>query len=409
MSKIKGCRSCGSKKLEDLFSLGNQHYTGIFPKNKNQKVSKGELRLLMCKNCNLVQLSENFNLKKMYGNNYGYRTGLNLSMVNHIEKKIKFLKKKVKIKNGDIILDIGSNDGTLLKFFNHNKNELIGVDPTILKFKKYYPKKIKKVANFFSKRNLNKILKNRKIKLITSVAMFYDLPNPISFAKDIYNLLDDDGIWHLEQSYSGHMLKNLSYDTICHEHLEYYSLKSIKYIFDKCNLKIIDIKFNKINGGSFAITVAKKKSPMKTNEIQIKKILGDEKKNKINTVGKYKNFFKKIYDEKIKLIKLLSNLKHTKKIVIGYGASTKGNVILQFCNLKKDLIKYICDVNKDKKNCYTPGTKIKIISETFAKKLEPDYYFVLPWHFKKFIIDKEKKLIKSGTRFIFPLPKLRIY
>ena len=257
MSKIKGCRSCGSKKLEDLFSLGNQYYTGIFPKNKNQKIPKGELKLFMCKRCNLVQLSENFNLKKMYGDNYGYRTGLNLSMVNHIQKN-KTSKKKVKIKDGDIILDIGSNDGTLLKCFNHKKNELIGVDPTILKFKKYYPKEIKKVVNFFSKQNLNKILKNRKIKLITSIAMFYDLPNPISFAKDIYSLLDDEGIWHLEQSYSGHMLKNLSYDTICHEHLEYYSLKSIKYIFDKCNLKIIDIKFNKINGGSFAITVAKK-------------------------------------------------------------------------------------------------------------------------------------------------------
>ena len=409
MSKIKCCRSCESKNLANLFTLGNQNYTGIFPKYKNQKIPKGELRLFLCKKCTLVQLSENFNLKKMYGNNYGYRTGLNSSMVNHIEKKIKYLKKKVKINEGDIIMDIGSNDGTLLKCFNHNKNELIAVDPTISKFKKYYPKEIKKIANFFSKQNLNKTLKKRKVKLITSIAMFYDLPNPISFVKDIYNLLDDEGIWHLEQSYSGHMLKNLSYDTICHEHLEYYSLKSIKYIFDRCNLKIIDIKFNKINGGSFAISVAKKESSMKTNKILIKKILNDEKKNKINTTTKYKNFFKKIYNEKIKLINLLSNLNHNKKIIIGYGASTKGNVILQFCNFKNNLIKYICDVNKDKKNCYTPGTKIKIISESFAKKLNPDYYFVLPWHFKKFIIDKEKFLLKNGTKFIFPLPKLRIY
>lgn len=330
-------------------------------------------------------------------------------MVNHIKNKIEYIRKKIKIENGDVILDIGSNDGTLLKFFNYNKYELIGIDPTISKFKKYYPKEIKTVAKFFSKKNLNKTLKKKKVKLVTSIAMFYDLPNPISFAKDIYDLLDDDGIWHLEQSYSGHMLKNLSYDTICHEHLEYYSLKSIKYIFDICNLKIIDIQFNKINGGSFAISVAKKNSSLKVNKLAIQKILNDEIKNKINSSTTYKNFFKKIHKEKIKLVNLLSNLNKKNKVVFGYGASTKGNVILQYCNFKKNQIKFICDVNKDKQNCYTPGSKIKIISENFAKKIKPDYYIVLPWHFKKFILEKEKSLIKRGTRFIFPLPTLQIY
>ena len=409
MSKIKYCRSCSSKKLDNLFSLGNHNYTGIFPKKNNLKIPRGELKLIKCKVCSLVQLSENFNLKKIYGNNYGYRTGLNSSMVNHIKNKIEYIRKKIKIENGDVILDIGSNDGTLLKFFNYNKYELIGIDPTISKFKKYYPKEIKTVAKFFSKKNLNKTLKKKKVKLVTSIAMFYDLPNPISFAKDIYDLLDDDGIWHLEQSYSGHMLKNLSYDTICHEHLEYYSLKSIKYIFDICNLKIIDIQFNKINGGSFAISVAKKNSSLKVNKLAIQKILNDEIKNKINSSTTYKNFFKKIHKEKIKLVNLLSNLNKKNKVVFGYGASTKGNVILQYCNFKKNQIKFICDVNKDKQNCYTPGSKIKIISENFAKKIKPDYYIVLPWHFKKFILEKEKSLIKRGTRFIFPLPTLQIY
>lgn len=407
MRKIKYCRSCKSKKLYYLFSLGDHYFTGIFPQNKNTTVPKGKLTLLMCKNCSLVQLSENFNLNKMYGNNYGYRTGLNLSMVNHIKEKVNYLKNKFEINNEDLVLDIGSNDGTLLKFFN--KNNLIGIDPTISKFSKYYPKKIKKVANFFSKKNLDKILNKKKIKLITSIAMFYDLPDPISFAKDIYNILDDEGIWHLEQSYSGYMLKNLAYDTICHEHAEYYSLKSIKYIFDKSNLKIIDIKFNEINGGSFAISVAKKNSKRKTNKLIIKKILNYEKNNKINTISMYKNFFKKINNEKAKLIKLLVNLKNKNKTIFGYGASTKGNVILQFCNLKDKQIKFICDVNKDKENCYTPGSKIKIINEKLAKKLKPDYYIVFPWHFKNFILNKEKLLIKNKTKFIFPLPKLRIH
>ncbi len=409
MKYIKYCRSCGSKKLENLFNLGKQYYTGIFPKKKNSKIPFGELKLIKCSNCCLVQLAENFNFKKMYDKNYGYRTGLNQSMVNHIKNKIKYLKKKIELKKGETILDIGSNDGTLLKCFNYKKFNLIGIDPTISKFKKYYPKEIKKVPDFFSIKKLKKVLLTKKVKLITSIAMFYDLPNPISFAKDIYNLLDDNGIWHLEQSYSGHMLKNLSYDTICHEHTEYYSLKSIKYIFDKSNLKIVDLKFNKINGGSFAISVAKKESSIRVNNMAVQKILNDEKKNNVNSTLKYKIFFKKIFKEKIKLTKLLSSLNKNNKIVFGYGASTKGNVILQFCKLTEKNIKFICDVNKDKENSFTPGSKIKIISENLAKKIKPDYYLVLPWHFKKFILKKERSLIKSGTKFIFPLPKIKVY
>ena len=408
MSKIKSCRSCKSKKLDYLFSLGKQFYTGIFPRKKNLTVPSGKLELIKCKSCHLVQLSENFNLKKMYGTNYGYRTGLNLSMVNHIKKKIHIIKNKIKLNKNDLIIDIGSNDGTLLKCFDHNKFNLVGIDPTISKFSKYYPKQIKKIANFFSKKNLTRVIKKRKAKLITSIAMFYDLPNPTAFAKEIYSLLDDNGIWHLEQSYSGHMLSNLSYDTICHEHLEYYSIKSIKYIFDKANLKIIDINFNKINGGSFAITVAKKNSSILSNKKRILGLINKEKLKKINSTQTYKIFYKKILNEKLRLINLLKKLNKNKKIVIGYGASTKGNVILQFCNINSKLIKYVCEVNKDKNNCHTPGTKIKIINETLAKKIKPDYYFVLPWHFKKFIIKKEKKLIKNGTKFIFPLPKLQI-
>jgi len=407
MSEIKKCRSCNSNKLQKLFSLGNQSFTGIFPKNKNQKVPRGKLILVICSSCKLVQLSENFNLKKMYGNNYGYRTGLNLSMVNHIKGKINFLKKKFRIAKDDIVIDIGANDGTLLSFLDSKKNKLIAVDPTIKKFNKFYKKNIIKVPNFFSYRRVEKYLKNKKAKLITSIAMFYDLPDPVFFAKQIYKTLADEGIWHFEQSYSGYMLKNLSYDTICHEHLEYYSLYSIKNILDSVNLKIIDISFNNINGGSFALTVAKKNSKYFENK-KIYKILRDEKNKKINSAYIYKQFYKRINKEKDKMISFLKKIKLQRKTVIGYGASTKGNVLLQYCNIKNKNMKYICDVNKDKDGCYTPGTKIKIISEEKAKQLNPDYFFVLPWHFRNFILNKENKTIKSGTKFIFPLPKFQV-
>lgn len=407
MSKIKKCRSCNSNKLQRLFSLGDQYFTGIFPKNKYQKVPRGKLILVICSRCKLVQLSENFNLKKMYGNNYGYRTGLNISMVNHIKNKINFLKKKFKIKKEDIVIDIGANDGTLLGFLDSKIYKLIAVDPTIKKFKRFYKKNIIKVPNFFSFGSVEKYLKNKKAKLITSIAMFYDLPKPVLFAKQIYKTLANEGVWHFEQSYSGFMIKNLSYDTICHEHLEYYSLYSVKKILDSANLKIIDVSFNSINGGSFALTVAKKSSRYLENK-KIYKILKDEKNKKINTSHIYKKFYNRINKEKDKMINFFKKIKQQSKLVIGYGASTKGNVLLQYCNINNRNIKYICDVNKDKNGCYTPGTKIQIISEKKAKELKPDYFFVLPWHFKNFILDKEKKIIRSGIKFIFPLPKFEV-
>ncbi len=285
---------------------------------------------------------------------------------------------------------------------------LIGVDPTASKFRSFYKKEIKVISNFFTYQKVKKYLKNRKADIVTSIAMFYDLTNPIKFAKDVHRTLNSNGIWHLEQSYSGLMLKKNSYDTICHEHLEYYSLKSIKNIFDRTGFKIIDVQFNNINGGSFAITAAKKKSNHLEAKKLISKIILDEKLNKVNTVSAYKDFFNRINFERKKLINFLKKAKIKNEKVLGYGASTKGNVILQFCKINSDLLQSICDVNKEKKGTFTPGSQIKIISENHAKSIKPDYFLVLPWHFKKFILYKEKKLIQRGLKFLFPLPKFEV-
>jgi hypothetical protein len=403
---IKKCRSCKSRSLKKSFNLGIQKLTGIFPKNKNQKIPSGSLEMVFCNNCKLLQLKNSFNPKIMYGDNYGYMSSLNLSMVNHLKKKSLKLKKISNLKNNDLVIDIGSNDGTFLSFFS-KKNKLIGVDPTIKKLSKFYRKDIIQVPSFFSKENLKNIT-NQKVKIFTSISMFYDLENPVKFAKDIYDLLDDDGIWHLEQSYMPMMLKNNSYDTICHEHLEYYSLKSIKYIFDKVGFKIIDLEFNDINGGSFSITLAKKKSKQKEIKHLIKWLLYKEDLFKYNDLKTFKLFFEEIKKHKKVFRKLLIDLKKNKKKIIGYGASTKGNVILQYCNIDATLLPFICEVNNFKHERYTPGSKIKIISEKNARTMKPDFYLVLPWHFKNFILEKEKNFLKQNKNIIFPLPDIEI-
>ena len=404
--KIKQCRSCDSIKIVKVFDIGSQSLTGIFPKNKNDVIPKEPLNMVFCTNCKLLQLENSFNPKKMYGDNYGYMSSLNSSMIDHLKIKAENLKKIINLKKKDIICDIGSNDGTFLSFFS-KKYKLVGVDPTIKKLSKYYRKDIIKIPDFFSKKNLEKKI-NQKLKIITSISMFYDIEKPVEFAKEVHEILDDNGIWHLEQSYMPAMIKNNSYDTICHEHLEYYSLKVIKKIIEKAKLKIHDVEINDINGGSIAITVAKKNSNFKEDSDLIKWLLNKENLFKYNKIETFKKFFIEIKKHKTLFKNLLLELKKNNKKVIGYGASTKGNVILQFCKIDSKLLTSICDVNKFKYNRYTPGSRIKIISENDAKKIKPDYYVVLPWHFKNFILNKEKNYIKKGGKFIFPLPDIEI-
>jgi hypothetical protein len=406
--KISKCRSCRSFNLTNVFSLGKQFYTGIFPSSKTHSIPKGELSMVFCNECSLLQLENSFDMDQMYGSNYGYLSSLNPHMVRHLKLKSQKLKKIVNLKSKDTVIDIGSNDGTFLKNFSSSYN-LIGIDPTIKNLKKFYRKDILTLPNFFEAKLIkNNLLLKKKAKLVTSISMFYDLPDPIKFVEDIYEILDTDGIWHLEQSYMPYMIKNISYDTICHEHLEYYSLKSIKYIFDQVGFKIIDLEFNEINGGSFAITVAKKNS--RFNEIKkiINWLLNKEEVYNYNSIAKQKEFFKNVKKHKDVFKNLLLNLKDMKKSIIGYGASTKGNVILQYCDIDQNIFDYIIDANIKKHNKFTPGSNIKIIHESKLKNKKIDYMVVLPWHFKSFILEKEKKYINEGGKLIFPLPDIEI-
>ena len=359
--------------------------------------------MIICNKCKLLQLENNFDANEMYGDNYGYMSSLNKSMTSHLKLKALNLKNRYNIQPKSNILDIGSNDGTFLSFFNKSFN-LYGCDPTIKKFSRFYRKDINQLPFFFS----SKHFKKKKFNLISSISMFYDLPDPLDFAKEINSILYNDGIWHIELSYMPMMIKNRSYDTICHEHLEYYSLKSLKYLLDKAGLKIVNLSFNQINGGSIELDVTKINSKYKESKYLINWILESERLNKYNEISKHKLFFKECQSHKILLKKLLLTLKKQNKKIIGYGASTKGNVILQYCNIGSEILNYVAEVNKFKFNKYTPGSNIKIISEKKAKKKKPDFLLVLPWHFKDHIIKREQKFLKNGGKLIFPLPDIEI-
>jgi 2-polyprenyl-3-methyl-5-hydroxy-6-metoxy-1,4-benzoquinol methylase len=382
-------------------------FTGKFPKNLRTNIPKVVISLIMCKSCKLVQLDRNFNPKYLYDTNYGYRTGINETMTKHVKDVVKESVKIVKLKKKDAVLDIASNDGTLLNFYKKNIFR-VGIDPLIKKYKNQYKNINFGIQDFFSYKAIQKKKINKKFKIITALSMFYDLPDPNQFLEEVKKVLDKEGIFVLEHADLLSIIKNCQFDTICHEHLEYYSTKVIIELMNKNELRVFNLKSNTINGGSMRYYICHKDSKYKNNDKIINKVLRKEMQSKLDKPNTFSDFFKLINVQKKKLVKLINRIIIKKKIIHGYGASTKGNVLLQYFGISNNKISYIADRNPQKVNLYTPGTKIKIVSESFSRMCKPNYYLVLPWHFKKEIILREKKTIKEGSRLIFPLPKMKI-
>jgi hypothetical protein len=407
-NELKECRIGGGGTLIPVLDLGKQALTGVFPKDPNEPVTEGPLRLMWCPGSGLLQLAHSYDLSEMYGDNYGYRSGLNSSMVQHLTQKIAELERIVYLEPGDTVLDIGSNDATLLKAYALTGLHRTGIDPTGRKFKQYYTDGITLIPDFFSS-EVYLAAGGKPAKIVTSIAMFYDLEDPIAFAREIEKVLAPGGIWHFEQSYMPSMLRMTSYDTVCHEHLEYYSLTVVTRILDAAEMKPVDVKMNAINGGSFSVTAVRKKDMRKGEAAVIGWLLEQEQRMGLDTPKPYRDFEERVYRHRADLMRLLRVLVADGKRVIGYGASTKGNVVLQFCGVTTAEVPAIAEVNADKFNAFTPGTKIPIISEASARAMSPDYFLVLPWHFKEGIISREREFLAKGGRMIFPFPEIEIF
>jgi SAM-dependent methyltransferase len=412
--EIGRCRICGNRDLVPVLSLGEQYLTGVFPRVRGTLLSKGPLELVACdtatnpKACGLVQLRQSYDLGEMYGENYGYRSSLNRTMVKHLKQKVHQLVERYPLNPKDLVLDIGSNDGTLLSFYPELGVTVVGIDPTAQKFASFYREHISLIPDFFSADLFRERFGRKRARIVTSIAMFYDLENPLRFMEDVASILDTNGIWHLEMSYLPAMIKTMGYDTICHEHLEYYSLRQIKWMTDRCGLKILNVEFNQTNGGSFAMTVAKQSSSDPENTAQLEELLRNEEGQGLINVAQHRAFEKAVEIHKEQLLALLHTLKKQKRTVLGYGASTKGNVLLQHCGITRELLPAIAEVNQDKFGCSTPGTNIPIIPEFEAHAMNPDYLLVLPWHFRDNIIQRESAFLRRGGKMIFPLPAIEV-
>lgn len=328
-------------------------------------------------------------------------------MVKHLERTVRRLERQVDLVAGDVVLDIGSNDGSLLHAYSGSHLVRVGIDPTIAKFSDYYDDTIVQVPDFFSAERFDEV-SDKRARVITSIAMFYDLDDPISFARDIHRVLAEDGLWHFEQSYMPWMLRSGAYDTICHEHLEYYSLTTIKQILNEAGLTIVDASTNAVNGGSISVTAARAENSPATPSVIVEWFLEQERRGRVHEIETWQAFAMTVKSRQEELLELLTRLKWDGKSVLGLGASTKGNVLLQTTGIGPDLLAAVGDVNPYKFGRFLPGTKIPIISEQEALAQEPDFLLILPWHFREtFMVTLEPYLARGG-RLIFPLPDLEI-
>ncbi len=413
IEEVKSCRICGNNKLVSVLDLGMQAIASRFPKADEQDPMEAPLVLVKCddsvdkNNCGLVQLKHRVASEELYQHDYGYRSGLNNTMTTHLQNLVKDVENRISLKEGDVVLDIGSNDATLLKSYATNGIQKIGIDPTGAQFKSFYTSDIKLIPDYFNFKNYQ-LASDKKAKAITSIAMFYDLPAPVEFVRDIKKSLDENGIWVFEQSYMPFMLDTKSFDTVCHEHLEYYCLKQIKWMFDREGMKIVDVEFNSCNGGSFRVTASHAHSTFVPNYAKINSILKDEQEKKYDTLKPYIEFEKSIQDTKEKLLSFLTTEKSKGKSIYIYGASTKGNTLLQHFNIDKSIVTAAAERNTEKYGRRTPKTNIPIISEAEARAAKPDYFVVLPWHFKEEFLQREKDYLNSGGSFVFPLPKFEV-
>lgn len=402
--------------MKELFSLGELYVSDFLKDGEQPRSPKTELKLMLTDDGN-VRLEKTAQKEAMWGK-YFYRSGINTTMKNELSGIVKSITDVIKLKENDLWIDVASNDGTLLSFVPKNIIR-VGIDPADDTYKVEAEQHANLIIQDYFSEGVFKSSKYGKLKakVLTSIAMFYDLENPDTFIKDICEVLDDDGMWVLQLSYTPLMLEQLAFDNILQEHFYYYSLFNLKKLFEKNGLQIVDCQLNDINGGSFRVYAMKNSANIKTFanqpyrdvcKFRINSLLEYEKTLCLDKVETWKNFYNKINELKERTVLFIKQAKSDGKTVWGYGASSKGNTLLQYFDLDNTLIDGIAERSAYKFGLRTVGTNIPIYSEQDMRKAAPDFLLILPWHFLTEFIDREKDLLMNGTKFIVPCPKFEI-
>jgi NDP-4-keto-2,6-dideoxyhexose 3-C-methyltransferase len=412
--EISGCRACGNRHLVQILDLGVQALTGRFEKPEAPPPPAGPLVLVRCeadapaKGCGLVQLAHDYRGEDMYGPGYGYRSSVTESMVRHLRAKAAALAARVKLAAGDRVLDIGCNDGTLLASYGTPGIERFGIDPSAGQFAAEFPREARLIVDFFGAARVRREAGERRFRIITSIAMFYDIAQPLDFMREVASLLTEDGVWETEQAYLPSTLGRLCYDAVCHEHLAYYGLHQVAWLAERAGLKLLDAGLNEVNGGSFRVLLARESSPLQPDRAAIEAVLAQERKGGLLARAPYDRFARQVSRHRDIVRAFFAEARAAGKTVLGCGASTKGNVLLQYCAIGRDDLPAILERYPRKHGLVAPGTRIPIVSEEEGRARRPGYLFALPWHFREEIIARERVFLEGGGRIVFPLPRFEI-
>lgn len=404
-------------KMRELFNLGKLYVSDFIKNDEQPRGGQVEMKLMFDEETKAVRLESVADQDAMYGQ-YWYRSGINQTMTNELENIVKSIQSVFKLNDGDLWLDIACNDGTMFKFIPDNILKM-GIDPADDTYKTESEKLADVVVQDYFTINSFKNSKfgDKKVKVATTIAMFYDLDDPNIFLKDLYNVLDDNGLAVFQMSYTPLMLEQMAFDNICHEHVYYYTLTTIKNLFEKNGFKIMDCQLNDINGGSFRIYAMKDVGDEKLFSTQpnrdvckfrVNSLLCYEKDNGYNEPEIWIAFYENMLNLKEQTRKFIIEQKAQGKKIWGYGASTKGNTLLQFFELDNTMIDGIAERSPYKFGLKTVGTNIPIYSEDEMRKEKPDFLLVLPWHFINEFIERESDYLNSGGKFIVPCPKFEV-
>jgi len=409
VAKINSCRVCDSKNLVSVLSLGDQFPNDFIADDIELNLDdRVPLDLLICaeKNCGLLQLKHTYSRSDLY-KNYWFRSSVNETMKKALEDITDDIEKKIALKENDIVLDIGCNDGTLLRSYQTNQIQLVGFEPSNL-YKEAVSEETNIINDFFSFEAFEKIYSKERCTVITSIAMFYDLEDPNKFVGDVARCMDEQGVWIIQMAYLEPMIQLNGFDNIVHEHLEYYSLFSLTNLLSRHNLEVFDVQMNDVYGGSFRVYIKHKKNQKIITQPSVAELESEEELFGFTSVQTYINFADRVQRIKNTIIKFIENENSKDKLIYGYGASTKGNTTLQFFGIDENTISKIADRDVFKFGKKTVGTNLEIISEEQAREERPDYFFILPWHLVDYFIEREKQYLSGGGKFIVPMPNPRV-
>ena len=406
-----------SKFTKKLFSLGDLYVSDFINVDTDARAGKHDMTLVIDERYGAARLEKCTPIHSMFGK-YWYRSGINQTMRTELKGIVDSVTSVQKLNEGDLWLDIACNDGTLLSFVSDGIKKL-GIDPAEDSFVAESSKIADDIVqDYFTLENFKKSkFKKKKAKVVTCIAMFYDLDEPVDFLKDVSKVMDDDGLFVIQMSYTPLMIKQLAFDNICHEHVYYWGLASMEKLLKKAGLKIVDCQVNDVNGGSFRIYIKKKKSAVTSFatapyrdvcNVRVESLIKWEKGLKLDKEEIWLDFYNRIEALKKETVDFIKAEKAKGKVICGYGASTKGNTLLQYFGLDNTLIDAIAERSPYKFGLKTIGTNIPILSEEDVRAMNPDYMLVLPWHFIAEFVKREDEFLSKGGKFIVPCPTFEI-